>query len=49
MRFKDLKNTEKIIAKLPGPWVPGYWAMMRGTQKRKERLHAVNQSQDAKK
>jgi hypothetical protein len=47
MRCKDAKDAQKILAKIPTPWVPGYWAMMRGTQKRRDRL--ANQSQAAKK
>ncbi len=49
MRCKDLKDSAKVLAKVPGPWVPGYYALLRGTQKRRDRLHAANQSQAAKK
>jgi len=47
MRCKDVKDAEKVLAKVPTPWVPGYWAMMRGIQKRRDRL--ADQSKAAKK
>ena len=47
MRFKDTKDTVKALSKVPGPWVPGYWALMRGAQKR--RANAANKSKAGKK
>lgn len=48
MRQKDLRDAKKVLSKVPMPWVPGYYALLRGTQKRRDRLHAANQSQAAK-
>ncbi len=44
MRFKDLKDSHKLLSKVPGPWVPGYYALLRGKEKRD-----ANQSKNAKK
>lgn len=42
MRFKDLKNAQKI---LPMPWIPGYWALMRGWRRRRVNLSKAKEKQ----
>lgn len=46
MRCKDTKDAEKLLKTVPQPWIPGYWAMMRGYNRR---LNATDKSQTGKK
>lgn len=34
MRCKDSRDAVKTLNKIPGPWIPGYWALIRGKEKR---------------